>query len=55
MADEGNIPTRDQVIHAKDITENYYDKTTVDGLISDPSYNTTASCVGYDMDILGGY
>lgn len=32
-----------------------YTKKEVDNLIKDPTYNTTASCVGYDEDILGGY
>lgn len=32
-----------------------YTKAEVDKLIKDPTANTTASCVGYDDDILGGY
>lgn len=53
--DESGKPKSDEIIHADDILKNYYDMKTVDGLISDPSYNTTSACVGYDQDILGGY
>lgn len=39
----------------KEWLSDIYTKSEVDNLIKDPTANTTASCVGYDGDILGGY
>ena len=52
---ESGKPSKDEIIHANDILNNFYDKTAVDNLIKDPTANTMVSCVGYDDDILGGY
>lgn len=38
-------------IEAKDI----YTKKEVNNLIEDPTYNTPSACVGYGLDVLGGY
>ena len=52
---ESSKPKPNEIVHANDILNNYYDKTTVDGLIKDPTANTMTDCVGYEGDILGGY
>ena len=42
-------PVKDQIIHATDVLD------YVDNMAKDPTYNTPSACVGYGLDILGGY
>ena len=48
---ESGKPTPNEIIHSTDV----YSKDTVDNLIKDPTYNTPSACVGYGLDVLGGY
>ena len=48
---DSNEPVAGEIIHASDV----YSKDTVDNLIKDPTYNTPSACVGYGLDVLGGY
>ena len=43
--------TKNEKIYASDL----YSRTQVDKLIKDPTYNTPSACVGYGLDVLGGY
>ena len=42
-------PVKDQIIHATDVLD------YVDNMTKDPTYNTPSACVGYGLDVLGGY
>ena len=49
MAESTSEPVKDQIIHASDV------KDYVDNMTKDPTYNTPSACVGYGLDVLGGY
>ena len=49
MAESTSEPVKDQIIHATDV------KDYVDNMAKDPTYNTPSACVGYGLDVLGGY
>ena len=42
-------PVEGQRIHATDVLD------YVDNMTKDPTYNTPSACVGYGLDVLGGY